>query len=46
MFDGMLRRSEAAVLTWADVVREADGSGRLTVRRSKTDPEGRARCCG
>ena len=40
MFDGMLRRSEAAVLTWADVVREADGSGRLTVRRSKTDPEG------
>ena len=40
MFDCMLRRSEAAVLTWADIVREADGSGRLTVRRSKTDPEG------
>ena len=40
IFDGMLRRSEAAVLTWADISREADGSGRLIVRRSKTDPEG------
>ncbi|MDE0464599.1 MAG: tyrosine-type recombinase/integrase [Caldilineaceae bacterium] len=40
MFDGMLRRSEAAALTWADISRAADGSGRLTVRRSKTDPEG------
>ena len=40
MFDGQLRRAEAAVLTWADISRAADGSGRLTVRRSKTDPEG------
>ena len=40
MFDGMLRRSEAAVLTWEDIGRAADGSGRLIVRRSKTDPEG------
>ncbi len=40
MFDGMLRRSEAAVLTWADISRAADGSGRLLVRSSKTDPEG------
>lgn len=40
MFDGMLRRSEAAALTWADVSAAADGSGRLTVRRSKTDAEG------
>ena len=40
MFDGLLRRSEAAALTWADVSRESDGSGRLTVRRSKTDQEG------
>ena len=37
MSDAGLRRSEAAALTWADVAREADGSGRLTVRRSKTD---------
>ena len=40
MFDGLLRRSEAAALTWANVSRESDGSGRLTVRRSKTDQEG------
>ncbi len=37
MSDAGLRRSEAAALTWADVAREADGSGRLTIRRSKTD---------
>ena len=40
MFDGLLRRSEAAALTWNDIAREADGSGRLTVRHSKTDPRG------
>lgn len=40
MFDGMLRRSEAADLTWADIAPVADGSGRLTVRHSKTDPQG------
>ena len=38
--DAGLRRSEAAALTWADISREPDGSGRVTVRRSKTDQEG------
>ena len=37
--DGGLRRSEAAVLTWGDVQRWDDGSGRITVIRSKTDAE-------
>ena len=40
MRDALLRRGEAAALIWADVSREPDGSGRLTVRRSKTDVEG------
>ena len=40
MRDAMLRVSEAAALTWADVVSEPDGTGRLLIRRSKTDPEG------
>ena len=43
MFDGLLRRAEAAALTWNDIARAADGSGRLTVRRSKTDPEGQGK---
>ena len=38
--DGLLRRSEAAALRWADVELQADGSARLHVQRSKTDPEG------
>ena len=37
MRDGLLRRSEASALLWDDVERAPDGSGRLTVRRSKTD---------
>ena len=37
--DAGLRRSEAAALTWGDVVRWEDGSGRITVVRSKTDAE-------
>ena len=37
--DADLRRSEAAALTWADVQRWDDGSGRITVVRSKTDVE-------
>ena len=38
--DGGLRRSEAAALTWGDVQRWDDGSGRITViRTSKTDVE-------
>ena len=35
--DAGLRRSEAAALEWDDFTRWRDGSGRLTVRRSKTD---------
>ena len=37
--DAGLRRSEAAALTWGDVQRWDDGSGRITVVRSKTDSE-------
>ena len=37
MSDAGLRRSEAAALTWDDIARWDNGSGRLTVRRSKTD---------
>lgn len=37
--DAGLRRSETAALTWGDVVRWGDGSGRITVVRSKTDVE-------
>ncbi len=40
MRDGLLRRSEAAALTWADIEAAEDGSGRLTLRRSKTDQDG------
>ena len=38
--DAGLRRSEAAALVWADFEEAGDGSGRLTIRRSKTDQEG------
>ena len=37
--DAGLRRSEAAALTWDDAQRWDDGSGRITVIRSKTDVE-------
>ena len=37
--DGGLRRSEASSLIWGDVQRWDDGSGRITVIRSKTDAE-------
>ena len=40
MRDAMLRVSEAAALTWVDIVTEHDGTGRLRIRRSKTDPDG------
>ncbi len=40
MRDAMLRVSEAAALTWQDLESATDGSGRLLIRRSKTDPEG------
>ena len=37
--DAGLRRSEASSLTWGDVQRWDNGSGRITVVRSKTDAE-------
>ena len=37
--DAGLRRSEASSLTWGDIQRWDDGSGRITVVRSKTDVE-------
>ena len=40
MSDAMLRRSECAALDVDDVLIEPDGSGRLTIRHSKTDPNG------
>ena len=40
MRDALLRVSEAAALTWSDIDIEADGTGRLLIRRSKTDTEG------
>ena len=45
MRDAMLRRSEAAALTWRDFALEPDGSGTVRIRRSKTDQrsEGTAR---
>lgn len=39
--DCLLRVSELVAVDVRDVVRENDGSGRLTVRHSKTDQEGR-----
>ena len=40
MRDALLRRNEAATLTWGDIERVEDGSGRLQLHRSKTDQEG------
>ena len=37
MRNGLLRRSEAAALTWGNVDLQEDGSGRLHLARSKTD---------
>ena len=39
MRDAMLRRAEAARLTWNDVVPATDRSGRVVVRTSKTDQQ-------
>ena len=41
MRDGLLRVSEAAAVVWSDIEGRPDGSGRLTIRRSKTDREGK-----
>ena len=38
--DAGLRRSEAAAITWADIEAWPDGSGRLTILRSKTNRSG------
>jgi integrase len=40
MRDALLRVSEAAALRWEDIEEEEDGTGRLYIRRSKTDVEG------
>ena len=40
MRDALLRREEAAALTWGDIAEEDDGTGRLAVRRSKNDQQG------
>jgi integrase len=40
MRDALLRVSECAALTWSDIDTVPDGSGRLLIRRSKTDPDG------
>ena len=40
MRDALLRRSEAVALTWGDIGFKADGTGRLKIKRSKTDQEG------
>ena len=37
--DGLLRRSEAAALTWGDVELRDNGTGLLQLHRSKTDQE-------
>ena len=40
MSDAMLRVSECSALDVQDLATEADGTGRLTIRHSKTDQEG------
>ena len=40
MRDGMLRVSEAADLVWEDIRDYGDGTGRVHIRKSKTDQEG------
>ena len=40
MRDALLRVSEAAALRWEDLTAEEDGTGRLIIRRSKTDTHG------
>ena len=40
MCEGLLRVSVASALRWQDIEEEEDGTGRLLIRRSKTDAEG------
>ena len=42
MRDGLLRISEAAEANWGDIEAWGDGTGRLLIRRSKTDQEGKS----
>lgn len=42
MRDTMLRRSEAAAARWQDLKMEPDGTGRLTIPKSKTDQTGKS----
>ena len=39
MRDAMLRRSEAAALTWGDIKTQEDGTGCLAIRVTTSDPE-------
>ena len=39
MSDGGLRRSEAAALIWSDVEFWSDGTGRITIRKGKNQPD-------
>jgi len=41
MRDALLRRGECSALVWGDLSVEPDGTGRLLIRRSKTDQVGR-----
>ena len=41
LFDAALRIGEAAELRWDDLTFEPDGSGRVRIRRSKTDAAGK-----
>ena len=41
MRDSLLRRSEAAALTWGDLTEVNDGSGRVNIAHSKTDQLGK-----
>ena len=41
MRDALLRRSEAAALTWGDIEKQEDGSGCLTIRVATSDLETR-----
>ena len=45
MSDALLRASEVAAIRTADLELEGDGSGRLAIRRSKTDQEAEGAVC-
>ena len=45
MRDAMLRISEAASVTWADLTLMPDGTGRLLIPRSKTDQNSEGQVC-